>query len=366
MNKLNARLPLAILLSFLITSSYAATKPDNALIYQDKTTGLYYVQLGMFSLESNANHLKTKIEQKTHFPVTIHHIKNYYLVKAGPLHTAAEANATKEAMTSRTNHSAEMKPIEPVHQAATPLMTPKQNLSNQLIEKPVATPSGNWFVAGYVGREKPNINSSITTDNGSGYPWPNNLDTYSTNENATASAAVEVGYRRTEHRRFIPAYSLSLRYEHIFSNDIGGLVTQYSLPDFTNYSYKWDVSSDVFLILGKVNIVEWHHFLPYISGGIGTALNRTSNYTETALANVTPRVSPGFQNNTNSQFAYHLGAGVDWQIQPQYIVSLGYDYEGLGTIFSGNGEGSWAGNSLSSQTFHSNSVMLGFTYLLKA
>jgi len=241
-----------------------------------------------------------------------------------------------------------------------------QNGDQALFKTLSSLSSGNLFIAGFVGIQRPNTDSYFTVDNGSGYDYPYNLDHFSKTIHTTPNAAVEMGYRWLRHQQFIPAYSLSVRYEHTFVNDIGDQITQYSISDFTNYTYQWDVASDIFLLLGKVNLVEWHHLFPYFSGGIGLASNRTTNYNETALPDVTPRTSPGYMDTTVNQFAYHLGAGIDWQMSPQLILSLGYDYQDLGKIHSGDGVGSWSGTRLASGRYHTNTVMLGLNYLFGA
>jgi hypothetical protein len=158
----------------------------------------------------------------------------------------------------------------------------------------------HFFVAGYAGIEKPNVNGSMQIENGSDYPLPYNFDNYSTTTNTAASAALEAGYRWYTETRYIPSFAVSLRYQHLFSNDIGNTIQQYSLSDFTNYTYQWNVVSDIFVLLGKLNLFECHHVMPYLTAGGGVTYNRATNYAETPYPGITPRISPGFNDNTSS------------------------------------------------------------------
>jgi opacity protein-like surface antigen len=224
--------------------------------------------------------------------------------------------------------------------------------------------SSHWFVGGYLGVQRPDVNTLYTINNGSGYPPPNNVDSYSTNFNNTAAAAVEGGYRWARAADWIPAYALSLRYQHSFATDVGNQIEQFSLSSFNNYTYKWDISSDIFLVMGKLNLFEWRHMLPFVTGGAGVALNNASNYHETAVSGVTARTSPGFATRSSGEFAWDLGLGVDWKLYPQLIMTLDYEHQHLGTVQSGYGAGSWSGQRLRSGTYNNNGVMFGMVYLL--
>jgi len=223
---------------------------------------------------------------------------------------------------------------------------------------------GSWFAGASIGLQNPHLDGYYTINNGSGFSPPGNMDSYSTQMDSTGVVSFDGGYRWQQDTAWIPAYALGLRYSHSFDTDIGRKITLFSLPDFTNYTYKWDIASDIFLLTAKINLFQWHHILPFLSGGAGVTFNTASNYQETALPGVTPRISPAFGRNTTSQFAYNLGVGVDWQVKPQWLVTLDYEYQNLGKVSSSSGVGTWAGSSLRSGTYHTGTVSLGFVYLI--
>ena len=223
---------------------------------------------------------------------------------------------------------------------------------------------GNWYIAAELGPQWSSIDKHITVDNGSGYPAPYNLDQYSTKTATQPFIGFEGGYRWQKAGTWLPAYSLGLRYKHAFAKDIGLQITQYSLPEFTNYNYDWQISSDVVLAAAKLSLFKCGQLFPYLSGGVGVAFNHASKFSETALAGVTPRLSPLFHSRTRNEFAYTLGAGVDWQAYPQLIASLGYEFQDVGRAYSGYGVGTWDGNILNSGSYQSNSLLLRATYLL--
>jgi len=344
-------MPVKFLLTALMLSM---TMPSTAL-----ASKAMYLQLGSFSNKSNAYHLKKLTQTKTHYPVSVRYIQHYYVVKVGPMHSASQVNGVKQAL----GLAKPQKKIAVATEEQVIIRKVNYKPHSQIINEDTAQAERTPFVAGYVGVEKPNINSHMTVNNGSGYAPPYDLDNYSTNENTAASAALEAGYRWKHNKSWIPVYAVSVRYQHLFSNDIGDKVMQYSLPEFTNYTYQWNVVSDIFVLLGKLDLAEWHHFMPYVTGGAGVSFNRVTNYKESAIPPVTPRTSPGFNDNTVNRFTYQVGAGVDWQVTPKVIASLDYAYQDLGKIISGPGAGSWSSSSLSTSRYHINTVMLGVNYL---
>ncbi|AWN74053.1 hypothetical protein LEAN103870_17395 [Legionella anisa] len=222
---------------------------------------------------------------------------------------------------------------------------------------------GNWFISLGGGAQFPDLNSHMNINNGSGFPEPFDQDRYSiTNDNGGVIAA-SAGHRWQNNNFWFPSYSLSIFWQYFFKTHINGEITLYSLPEFTNYNYNFDFVSNLLLASGKINLFQYGIFSPYINGGIGSSFNNISKYSEEAFSGVTPRVSPGFRNSNTSEFAYNVGAGLDMQILPQLILSVGYIYQDLGPISSGNGVDTWAEQSLNPGSYRSNEVLVTATYL---
>ena len=222
-------------------------------------------------------------------------------------------------------------------------------------------PNSSWFVSLGGGVQSPRFNSNIGVNNNTGFPAPYNEDIYSTSDTEQAIIGVMAGRRWERDSYWLPAYSLGIYYQYFFPKDVGETVMLYSLPEFT--SYKWNLSSNLVLASGKLNLLQYaDNFSPFINGGIGVAFNNANGYSEVALPG-TARVSPAFTNNTTSQFAYALGAGIDYKVMQQLIVSVGYNYQNLGRFSSGPGLQTWSGQSLNFGTYQSNDVFASVSYL---
>ena len=206
-------------------------------------------------------------------------------------------------------------------------------------------------------------NTTMTVDNGSGAPSPFNLDQYSTKNQRNTTLGLQIGKRWVHDQSIFPIIALGLRYQHFFESDIDGSVTQYSNPLYRNYSYQWPISTNIVSLNSKLNIVQFKQFLPYVSAGVGAAFNRSGDYEESPYTTITPRFSPDYASKNKSNFYYDLGLGVDMLLTPQWMISLGYNYQSIGDVISGFGRNGWESAKLGLGRFSTHAALLGLTYL---
>lgn len=362
-----------VLLALALVSGHAFAEHivyglDGVKAMRGNASGPYYVQLGSFVDKDNAYRFLHAQEKQWGKRAIIRIRAKSYSVGIGPLQSAAEVRALvgmHEAMPVRERPAPALvrhnKPVKMAEPQA--LMTKQVILDKDGLPEPVAD-SANWYAGVEGGVQQPEITNPMYINNGSGFAFPFNTDAYSTDEKETGFVGVSVGRRWTQQRTWLPAYSLGLRYNYLFPMNAGRQVAQYNLPSFTNYNYNWKLSSNVFLASAKLNFFQSAGFLPYVQAGAGIAANRTGTYNETPLPGVTPRISPAFASKTKTEFAYNVGAGLDYIIRPRFILSAGYEYKNLGRFNSGNGLGDWTLQSLNLGTYQTNGLVLGASYLL--
>jgi len=224
---------------------------------------------------------------------------------------------------------------------------------------------GHWLLSGDLGALWPQIHTTMNVDNGSGLSVPANTDHYSaSSSHVEGMLAAAGGYRWTQHTQsLLPEIELALRYQYLFPQNISGHVTQFSLPLYENYSYRWTASANVLSAYTKLDLFQYNQVMFYFDAGLGVAFFRAQNYQETAFSGVTARVSPGFSDRVSSQFSYNIGAGIDFPIYPQLIFSVGYDYQSFGSVTSGPGTNAWSGTQLNLGRYGMNTALISFTYL---
>jgi opacity protein-like surface antigen len=325
----------------------------NAKVFTDDSQGDVYIEAGSFINKPNADKYKKSLQAKTTYPVKIIQHAKFYSVLIGPVSSAFQVRqlANKELSSSAHQHIA--------HHSYSHTHCMFKQYKDVVI--PISEPK--WFVALGGGVQYPQFKSRMTVNNGSGFPPPFNQDVYATNTPTQPVVAVTAGRRWVRDTYWVPAYSIGLRYEHLFQVNVGDTVTQYSSPEFTNYRSRWGVATDLLLAYAKINLFNYGRLSPYVSGGVGTAFNSASAYGETALPGVTARTNPGFGSKRTSRFAFNAGIGVDYRLTREWMFSLGYEYLNLGSVVSGSGTNSWAGESLHLGTYHSNQLLLSVNYL---
>lgn len=327
---------------------------DNAHQLSSSAKGPFYIQLGSFSSAEHATNYSRHLKLNSSYPVIIVRHGAFYAVEVGPIASASAVRAmtlAKGQLSSKVNTK---QFTEVSHTSVKVASTTKPQLLK-----------GQWTIGADFGITFPYSNHTMTVNNGSDYPEPLNVDQFSVaQQHHPAVFGVQIGRRWERAEQWVPAYAASLRYQHLFTQDLHGSISQYSLPEFKNYSYRWGMSAEVLSLNGKINIVRFGRVMPYVDAGLGVSLNRGMSYQESAYEDVTPRVSPGFTSHRQGQFYYNAGAGLDVQLTPQVIVYGGYNYQHFGRMSSGRGQSTWAGERLSLRNFASNTVLVGLTYVV--
>ncbi|MDP1573815.1 MAG: hypothetical protein Q8L78_02610 [Coxiellaceae bacterium] len=192
------------------------------------------------------------------------------------------------------------------------------------------------------------------------YPY---VDPYINDHSSTAgSITADFGYRWASDI----TYSVGLRYEHILSSKVNGSLLVLNNPTFP-YNFSSNTSSNVLLLFGKFDLSRIWRISPYGRIGLGMASNSFEDYSEAPANNATPR-NVSFGSNSNIGFAYDLGFGLDYAFKQHYILSVGYDYESLGTLKSGNGSYNYvtnANNQLNFGKLTANKVIAELNYIFK-
>ena len=337
--------------------------------YAGKGYGKYYIQVGSFDDKLNAYQFSRKLQAKTKYKIRVELKNKHYLVVVGPLKSAVEVRAlgmkfiptvrVKTVVVKKAKHGKKGSVVETVYveKPAETAELPSQYVGEQ---KPS---NRGWYVSADFGAQRNSLNN-MHVFNGSDFPSPENFDLFSVDNNYQYLLALSGGYRWERDCWWLPAYSLGMRYKHVFGRNVGEKIMQYSDPEFLNYSYHWRIYSDVLLASTKLNIVQYKRFLPYVTGGVGGAINKAKSYRETALPGITPRISPAFGNSNSTKLTYNVGAGVDFQVSPQVLMTLGYEYQNLGKVSSGSGLYTWAGQALNLGSYQSNAALLSVSYLL--
>jgi len=387
---------LIVVLALGVTPSFAKhahviSGIDAARHYYGKSADNIYIRAGSFSHESNAKRVQALVKSKAHYPVIMAHHQSYYVVTIGPIATAAEARqvadaipdelsasparagkhpfAPKTTMTSAIstvpalNQRRETDPVNHID-PADPIPETKHSVTS------LTMPPG-WMHGVYLSVGAGDLFNRVEGDNflATGPGWPD--DHYNSNGITDQPYfAVGIGYTWSRSTDWLPYYSLGLKLMYASSATVSGTIDQYSLPQFRNYNFNYDIALLNIMGTVKVDLYRWKNLMPYLTAGIGGANYSTSQYKEAAVGGVTPRVSPGFGAGSGTNFSYTAGVGLDWAALPNLWVNLEYNYMDVGTVSTDKGAnyttltGMNYSNDALKNKMSSTSVFLGLTYYL--
>lgn len=218
----------------------------------------------------------------------------------------------------------------------------------------------NWYLGAAVSALWSHVPSLLTVNNGAIAPY--HKDVYTLKTNTNKSVAANLGHQWRHARFWLPSYALGVHYERFFLGKTQGSVTQYSLPQFLNYSYSWDNRADLFSLYSQIALLRYEQLSPFLTVGLGVAVNHAGAVEEIALSGVTPRVAPGFARHTQNNAAYTVGVGLSYDILAQCSVAVAYNYQYLGALRSSNGATTWAAEYLTIKNYQMNMLTVALAY----
>jgi opacity protein-like surface antigen len=124
-------------------------------------------------------------------------------------------------------------------------------------------------------------------------------------------------------------YQLGLSYNYILPYSLNGQVKQLNQSQFTSFDYNYKVQSQQLYLESKLVLNATHHLHPYVSLGLGSAINNVYDFTPTDRDPTA--VYPGiFANHSMAQFAYAVGLGADVDLAKHVRIGGGYRFANLG------------------------------------
>lgn len=168
--------------------------------------------------------------------------------------------------------------------------------------------------------------------------WPAARGTTSVSDNGNfVTGRAGIGYRFTP--EFRADLTLGFQSESVEYASPGGVVVKGDT----------DIRSLVTMVNAYYDVGTWSGFTPYLGAGMGWAHHWTDDIRHTSAAGVAG-TEKGEGTNT---FAWSLGAGVSYAIDPQWSLDLGYRFNDLGRPDIGKGWTDSAGTAYGGTTLDS-------------
>jgi len=194
-------------------------------------------------------------------------------------------------------------------------------------EEPCVGCAGPWYVKGFVGAANPDVG-------GIDYELiTSNFVTYDKDIKSTPLFGIGFGYDTGHYFRFDLTGEYRGDAAFFFHDKYSGPTGSFAVGDGggTN-EYTADIESWLGLANAYIDIGTWHCVTPYVGAGVGFASLSIMGYKDVNVPN--GGVAYG-QNNTETNFAWAVYAGLSYKVNPSLTIDLSYRYTDLGDIKTG-------------------------------
>lgn len=136
---------------------------------------------------------------------------------------------------------------------------------------------------------------------------------------------------------FLPAYNVPIRleFEYAYHDKVNLNSTVTGAPaltisgiNITEMKNKNNVTSQTFMFNGYYDFINHSKFTPYLSVGLGSAYTKFETAAE--IASSTTTIENNNASDKSSHFAWAVGAGVSYAINPNLSLDLSYRYLNMG------------------------------------
>ncbi len=216
----------------------------------------------------------------------------------------------------------------------------------------VATVSGG---AAFVTQPAQNQTLTLTQDN----KTVTNYYTPQSSQNLTGMAGVFIG---VEKNFSMVAWQIGFGYYYLLPFDVKGTAS-YPLNNVVAQShYQYKVQSQQLLVESKLLLPLAKRWYPYVMVGVGPALNRSSDYSETPF-NGDNSGNYVFGDQQTIAFSYSVGAGLDVALTDAWRLGIGYRFSDLGAVGLGKPTNQTADVTLNQNHLYAQSVLLQLSYV---
>ena len=133
-------------------------------------------------------------------------------------------------------------------------------------------------------------------------------------------------------------------------------------PLFNNYSYTYQVRHNHIALKGKLLGDFDYRLIPWISASLGIGWNFAHNFNN--MPTIPEAVSsPNFEDRTQTALSYTFGAGVQYTLNQNFQIGIGYEFVGWGKSRLGLALGQTIDNKLGPSHLYTNGVMVNLTFL---
>lgn len=147
------------------------------------------------------------------------------------------------------------------------------------------------------------------------------------------------------------------------SANLSGTVLEDGNPNLNNFTYTYKIRNSRIALKAKTLYdPNCYDLLPYLSGSIGAGFNKSSSFV------ITPTIveevpAPAFLDFNHTAFSYTLGVGLETNVDLNWRVGIGYEYQGWGESRLARASGQRVGNGLHLGNLRAHELQISLSYI---
>lgn len=142
-----------------------------------------------------------------------------------------------------------------------------------------------------------------------------------------------------------------------------GHVWELADENFDNFTYQYRIKNTRVAVKGKLLSEMFSStYLPYLSGSLGVAFNRASQFSMTPLIFEVIPEAP-FQAHTQTAFTYTLGAGLQKSFNHHWQIGIGYEFADWGNSALARSAVQTQNSGLTLSHLYTNQLQFSLSYL---
>ncbi len=166
----------------------------------------------------------------------------------------------------------------------------------------------------------------------------NRLGTFNIKDHGVGvNGGLTVGYAFNRRSRWFSEIRLGLVANHsLLSSTVKGHWEYTLYLPANHYNYQYSINSTQLGLQLSTDVYHWHYFAPYVSVGVGVDWLKSGNFSITPIDNA-DLSSFHFVGARKRNLYYSGEIGIRYR-RDHYALSLGYIYQSLGKVNSGQGQ----------------------------
>lgn len=148
----------------------------------------------------------------------------------------------------------------------------------------------------------------------------------------------------------------------VTGTSLKGHIYEDANPIFDDFTYAFNTKDIRYAVKAKFLMDVPCSLQAYLSGSLGVGVNRATNF---RIYPIIPEAvpAPSFRDNTETNFAYTVGTGIERAIGEHFQVGIGYEFADWGKTILARAPGQTLNDGLGFSHLYTNELLFSITFI---